>query len=163
MRRIGVVSASHPFARRHSVPAAEFAAAPMIYSPELPDHYMHPFVLADVRPLSEASLSPLRASATAHVAQRLLQGREVTVVPAALTGHLPPEVHRVRIEGLPPAWYHAHRRIADNRPPLLMAIELMGDFTDSITRFALQSPPFPARKRFPRSTFATPIMASVTA
>ena len=71
------------------------------------------------------------------VAQRILRGREVTVVPVALTANLPPELQRVGLIGVPPSWYYAHRRSGDDRPALLTAIELLTDFTDSITRAAL--------------------------
>jgi hypothetical protein len=98
---------------------------------------MQPFVLADVRPLEEATLVPISASNTAHVAQRILGGREVTVVPLALTANLPPELQRVGLIGVPASWYHAHRRLGDDRPALLTSIDLMTVFTDSITESAL--------------------------
>ena len=137
IHRVGLVGAMHPLAFSRSVDVHEFARLPMVYAPDLPDEYMHPFVLADVRPLSEATLVPISASTTAHVAQRVLGGREVTVVPLALTGNLPRELQRVQLIGVPPSWYHAHRRSGDERPALLTAIELMADFTESITRSAL--------------------------
>jgi DNA-binding transcriptional LysR family regulator len=135
--RVGLISAHHPLARRHSVPVEEFARLPMLLSPELPDDYMLPFVLADVRPLSEATLVPIDASNTAHVAQRILLGREVTVVPVALTANLPPELKRIGLIGIPPSYYYAQHRRDDLRPELRTAIELMADFTDSISRAAL--------------------------
>jgi DNA-binding transcriptional LysR family regulator len=135
--RVGLVSARHPLGRRHSVGVEEFARLPMLYSPELPDEYMLPFVLADVRPLSEATLVPIDASNTAHVAQRILLGREVTVVPVALTANLPPELKRIGLTGVPPTHYFTHHRRDDRRPELLTAIDLMADFTDSISRAAL--------------------------
>ena len=134
IHRVGLVGATHPMAFKRAVDVHDFARLPMIYSPDLPNEYMKPFVLADVRPLAEATLVPISASNTAHVAQRILLGREVTVVPLALTGNLPPELQRVRLTGVPPSWYHAHRRSGDDRPALLTAIELMADFTESITR-----------------------------
>ena len=134
IHRVGLVGATHPLAFKRAVDVHDFARLPMIYSPDLPNEYMKPFVLADVRPLAEATLVPISASNTAHVAQRILLGREVTVVPLALTGNLPPELQRVRLTGVPPSWYHAHRRSGDDRPALLTAIELMADFTESITR-----------------------------
>lgn len=137
IHRVGLVGATHPLAFKRAVEVHEFARLPMIYSPELPDEYMHPFILADVRPLEEATLVPISASNTAHVAQRILRGRDVTVVPLALTGNLPPELQRVGLIGVPGSWYHAHRRSGDDRPALLTAIDLMIDFTDSITRSAL--------------------------
>ncbi|UUZ58909.1 LysR family transcriptional regulator [Nocardioides sp. B-3] len=138
IQRVGLVSSTHLMAVRGMVDVREFACYPMLYSPGLPDEYMHPFVLADVRPLSEATPVPIDASNTAHVAQRILQGREVTVVPLALTANLPPELRRVGLRGVPDSWYHAHRRRGDNRPELLTAIQLMADFTESITRSALR-------------------------
>ena len=137
IHRVGLVSATHRLAFKRAVDVREFARLPMIYSPDLPDDYMRPFILADVRPLEEATLVPIAASNTAHVAQRILHGREVTVVPVALTGNLPPELQRVRPIGVPASWYHAHRRSGDDRPALLTAIDLMTDFTESITRAAL--------------------------
>ncbi len=137
IHRVGLVSATHPLAFRRTVDVHEFAKLPLLFSPGLPDEYMHPFVLADVRPLSDATLVPIDASNTAHVAQRILQGREATVVPLALTANLPAELKRVRLRGVPQNWYHAHRRRDDDRPELLTAVDLMADFTESITRAAL--------------------------
>jgi DNA-binding transcriptional LysR family regulator len=137
IHRVGLVGATHPLAFKRAVDVHEFARLSMIYSPDLPDEYMQPFVLADVRPLEEATLVPINASNTAHVAQRILRGREVTVVPVALTANLPPELQVVGLIGVPASWYHAHRRLGDDRPALLTAIDLMTDFTDSITQSAL--------------------------
>ncbi len=137
IHRVGLVGSSHPLAHAGSVDVAEFARLPMIYGRGLPAAYMHPFMLADVRPLSEAVLVPIDATSTAHVAQRVLQGREVTVVPLALTANLPAELRRIGLRGVPPTWYHAHRRRGDDRPELRTAVELMTDFSESITRAAL--------------------------
>jgi len=137
IRRVGLVSAKHPLAFKREVSAEEFARLPMIYAPDLPDEYMLPFVLADVRPLESATLVAIEATNTAHVAHRVLQGREVTVVPLALTANLPPELKRVTLRGLPESWYYAHRRRGDDRPELATAVDLMADFTESITRAAL--------------------------
>jgi len=137
IQRVGLVGATHPLAFKRAVDVHEFARLPMIYNPELPDEYMQPFILADVRPPAEATLVPITASNTAHVAQRILRGSEVTVVPLALTGNLPPELQRVRLMGVPASWYHAHRRSGDERPALLTSIQLMADFTESITRSAV--------------------------
>jgi DNA-binding transcriptional LysR family regulator len=137
IHRVGLVGATHPVAFKHAVDVREFARLPMIYSPDLPDEYMRPFILADVRPLEEATLVPINASNTAHVAQRILRGREVTVVPVALTGNLPAELQRVGLIGVPSSRYHAQRRSGDDRPALLTAIDLMSEFTESITRSAL--------------------------
>jgi DNA-binding transcriptional LysR family regulator len=137
IHRVGLISARHPLAQRRTVEVEEFARLPMLHNPELPDGYMLPFVLADVRPLSEAELVPIDASTTAHVAQRILQGREVTVVPVALTANLPPELKRIGLRGVPPTYYYSHHRRDDPRPELHTAIELMAEFTDSISRAAL--------------------------
>jgi DNA-binding transcriptional LysR family regulator len=138
LHRVGIVAAQHPYAFRPAVDAREFATQPMVYSPDLPDEYMHPFVLADIRPLEDAQLRPLNASNTAQVAQRVLGGREVTVVPAALTANLPPELKRVRLNGVPPCWYFAQRRRNDDRSELATLIDLLVAFTESITRSALR-------------------------
>lgn len=119
------------------MPATEFAKQPMLYTPSLPDDDMHPFVLADVRPVSRARLVALPASTTAHVAQRILRGREVTVVPLALTANLTPELTRVALTGVPQSWYRVHARRDDDRPELATAIELMSHFTESLSRAAV--------------------------
>jgi hypothetical protein len=137
IHRVGLVGATHPPAVKHAVDVHEFARLPMVYSPGLPDAYMQPFILAGVRPPEEATLVPIDASNTAHVAQRLLRGREVTVVPVALTGNLPRELQRVGLIGVPASWYHAHRRSNDHRPALLTAIDPMTEFTETITQSAL--------------------------
>jgi len=139
IHRVGMVGTRHPVARRKSVDVTEFARLPMVYTPGLPEEYMAPFVLADVRPLEEATLVPVNASNTAHVAQRILQGREVTVVPLALTANLPPELQTIRLDGVPQSWYHAQRRSSDDRPELATAIDLMSDFTASISRAAIST------------------------
>jgi len=136
IHRVGLVGAAHPLAFKRAVDVKQFARLPMIYSPDLPDEYMHPFVLSDVRPLDQATLVPIDASNTAHVAQRILRGREVTVVPLALTANLPPELQRVGLLGVPPSWYHAHRRRGDDRAELLTVIDLLTDFTEAITQSA---------------------------
>lgn len=135
--RVGLVGHTHPLAMKRSVDVREFAKLPMLYTPGLPEDYMAPFVLADVRPAAEADLRAVNASNTAHVAQRILQGREVTVVPVALTANLPPQLQRIGLDGCPTSWYHAQRRQGDDRPELLTAIDLLADFTDSISRAAL--------------------------
>ena len=133
IHRVGLVGATHPLAFKRAVDVHDFARLPMIYSPDLPNEYMKPFVLADVRPLAEATLVSISASNTAHVAQRILLGREVT---GAVGSHrqVAAELQRVRLTGVPPSWYHAYRRSGDDRPALLTGIELMADFTESITR-----------------------------
>ncbi|HNJ77733.1 MAG TPA: LysR family transcriptional regulator [Marmoricola sp.] len=137
IHRVGLVSAKHPLARRRDVSAEEFARFPMIHAPKLPAEYILPFVLGDVRPLESARLVNIDATNTAHIAHRLLQGREVTVVPLALTANLPPELKRIPLHGVPEIWYHAHRRSSDNRPELLAAMDLMADFTESMTYAAV--------------------------
>lgn len=136
LKRVGLVPAHHPFAYRGRVAVEEFAQQPLIYAPNLPDEYMHPFVLADVRPLADAKLVPLEASNTAQVAQRVLQGPAVTVIPAALSANLPPELKRIELLGVPAGSYYAHRRRDDERADLLTMIDLLVDFTESITRAA---------------------------
>ena len=138
IHRVGMVGSRHPAAGLRSVDVHAFARLPMLYSPSAPAEYMAPFVLADVRPLADADLREIDASNTAHVAQRVLQGREVTVVPLALTANLPPELRRIELLGCPPSWYHAQRRADDLRPEVLTTIDLMADFTESISRAALR-------------------------
>lgn len=137
--RVGLVGANHPLARHRSMDVEDFARYPMIFSPELPDEYMLPFILADVRPVADAKLIPIAAENTAHVAHRILQGREVTVVPLALTANLGPELHRISLRRVPPTWYVAQRRADDDRAAVRTAVELMAAFTRSITDAAAVS------------------------
>lgn len=136
LRRVGLVPAGHPFAHRRSVPVAEFARQPLLYSPELPASYMDPFVLADVRPLADAVLVRLPASRTSDVASQLLTGRGITVIPAALAGALPPALRRVELDGVPACGYQMHHRAGDARPELLAMVQLFSDFTETINRAA---------------------------
>lgn len=136
LRRVGLVPTGHPYTHRRSVPVAEFARQPLLYSPELPPSYMDPFVLADVRPLAEASLVRLPASRTSDVAGQLLTGPGITVVPAALVAALPPALKPVPLDGVPVCWYQMHHRADDTRAELLAMIALFVDFTETITRAA---------------------------
>lgn len=136
LRRVGLVPTGHPYTYRRSVPVAEFARQPLLYTSELPGSYMDPFVLADVRPLAEAALVRLPASRTSDVAGQLLTGPGITVIPAALAAALPPALKRVELDGVPPCWYYMHHRAADARPELLAMIALFADFTETITRAA---------------------------
>lgn len=136
LQRVGLVAAIHPLAGRGSLPAATFARLPMLYSPNLPAHYMDPFVLADVRPLVDAHLVTLTATTTAHVAQRILLGREVTTVPLAFTANLTPELRRIYLQNLPDAFYYAHHRAGDERAEKDLALELLGELTASISAAA---------------------------
>lgn len=134
--RVGLVGRSHPLAVKRAVRVAEFARLPMLHPTGLPEEYAAPFLLADVRPLSEADLRDVDAS---RVALRLLEGSEVAVVPLALTANLPPELKRVGLTGCPRSWYHAQRRRGDERPEVLTAIDLMADFIESVSRAALRA------------------------
>lgn len=140
LHRVGLVAATHAFAYRASVDAAEFAKEPLLYSPGLPDEYMRPFILVDVRPMEEANLMPNDATNPAQVAQRILGGREVTVVPAALTASLPPVLKAVELRGLPECHYYAQYRADDSRPELSALLDLMADLTESLNGAARVTP-----------------------
>lgn len=140
LRRVGLVAATHPFAYRASVDAAEFARQPMPFTPGIPEEYMHPFLLLDVRPAEQARFVPNNATNTAQVAQRILGGREVTVVPSALTTSLPAELKAVELTNLPACHYYAQHRAADDRAPLRTMLELMADFVGSLNAAARATP-----------------------
>ncbi|OZB76527.1 MAG: hypothetical protein B7X41_21780 [Microbacterium sp. 14-71-5] len=136
LKRVGLIPTGHPYTYRRSVPVAEFARQPLLYAPDLPASYMDPFVLADVRPLAEASLVRLPASRTSDVAGQLLTGPGITVIPAALAAALPPALKWVELEGVPSCWYYMHHRSSDSRPELLAMVTLFAEFTETITRAA---------------------------
>jgi DNA-binding transcriptional LysR family regulator len=136
IHRVAVVGRSHPLAPKRAVPVAVFAKLPILCAPGLPEAYLAPYLLADVRPLDQADLCILEASDSADVVARLRQGLEATVVPLALTADLPPELKRIGLVGCPPSWYHALRRRGDDRDELLTAIALAADFTESLSRVA---------------------------
>lgn len=140
LHRVGLVPATHDFAYRASVDAAQFAKEPLLYSPGLPDEYMRPFILVDVRPVEEAILVPNDATNTAQVAQRILAGRAITVVPAAMTASLPPALKAVELRGLPKCHYYAQHRADDSRPELGALLDLMSDFTESLNAAARVTP-----------------------
>ena len=58
--RIGLVPLTHHLVDAKKIPAAEFAALPMLYNPAIPDEWMSVFYLGDIGPRSEARLVPRR-------------------------------------------------------------------------------------------------------
>lgn len=134
VRRVGVVARRHPLAVKRAVPVAVFARLPMLVPAGLPEDYLAPLALADVRPLDGANLQHVPP---ASVPQRLLDGEGVAVMALAQSAGLPPELKRVTLAGCPPIWHHALRRAGDDRPELLAAVAVLADFTESISRAAL--------------------------
>lgn len=136
VHRVGLVGPTHPYALRPAVDVREFADQPILQVIGLPDQYMAPFLLADVRPLDRARLVPVAAGHAAQIVYRLMKGSEVTVVPAALTANLPPGLARVILTGAPACSFTAVRRRADTRPEMLVLIEMLAGFMDAIGRAA---------------------------
>lgn len=134
VRRVGVVARRHPLAVKRAVPVQVFARLPMLVPAGLPEDYLVPLTLADVRPLDEANLAEVPAASVPH---RLLDGDVVTVMTLAQTAGLPMDLKRVTLAGCPPIWHHALRRDGDDQPELLAAIAVLADFTESISTAAL--------------------------
>lgn len=136
LHRVGLVGATHPYALRTAVYVREFAEQPMLHPIGLAGPYINPFLLTDVRPLARAKLVPVTATSAAEIVQQLMAGREVTVVPAALTANLPRGITRVTLTGAPCCAFTAVYRSDDARPELRALIDLMAGFTDSISQSA---------------------------
>jgi DNA-binding transcriptional LysR family regulator len=115
--RVGLVPPTHPLVGARDVPAAEFAALPMLYNPAVPDEWMSVFYLGDVRPRSEARLVPGTSTETQDVPlEASRRGAAVVTVAPAMFGTVAPQrLHPVALTGAAPITFHAAYRAHDHR------------------------------------------------
>ena len=113
--RIGVVGAHHDLADAGGVDAASFAEQPMLYNPDVPPEWMHPFWLGDVRPQRQARLVPIPAQDQGAVLRHTIEGRAVITTLATIGPLLGPRLRVVGLRGAPPLTFYLARRREDRR------------------------------------------------
>jgi DNA-binding transcriptional LysR family regulator len=121
--RIGVVSARHAFADAPAVSVEDFCALPMLYNPSLPDEWMSPFWLGDIRPRREALLVPVDATNQAGVMRHALDVSAVTTNLEVTAGLLGPHLRAVPLVGAAPVAFQAARRRTDRRGAVAALLE----------------------------------------
>ncbi len=135
--RIAVVAASHELADSPEAHAADLVDLPMLYSPGAPVDWMSPFYLGDVRPARDARLVEVEGTDAASVLNHMQRGGVVTTTIAPYTSGLGHSLRAVRLVGLPPVQFHAARRRADRREPVLTLVDILpGIVAAATTTFA---------------------------
>lgn len=114
-RRVGVIGAHHRLAGAGTVSAADFLDEPMLYNPAVPDEWMTPFWLGDLRGRKQARLVPVDARNHAAVLTATTRLGAVTVILEASVGALGPVLRPVVLNDVPPLVFHAARRSAESR------------------------------------------------
>jgi len=114
-RRVGVVSAGHKLAGAGAVNAADLVEERMLYNPAVPQAWMTPFWLGDLRGARQARLIPVDARDHAAVLMHTARLNAVTVILEVSTGLLGPALHPVVLRDVPPVVFHAARRRAEPR------------------------------------------------
>ena len=114
-RRVGVVGARHRLAGAGAVNAADLMDERMLHNPAVPQEWMTPFWLGDLRDRRQARLVPVDARGHAAVLAATTRLDAVTVVPEVSVGALGPVLRPVVLRDVPPLVFHAARRRAESR------------------------------------------------
>lgn len=124
--RIGVVSTRHhPLAGALEVAVTEFCEHSLLYNPAVPDEWMSPFWLADVRCRAEARLTITHGSNNQRV-QRDVQSGSAAMVTLSPDRHvLPLGLQSVALAGADPVTFHVATRRRDGRAAVRTYVELM--------------------------------------
>jgi DNA-binding transcriptional LysR family regulator len=121
--RIGVVGANHPLADADTVHVNDFSAEPMLHNPAVPEEWMRPFWLGDVRTRRDACLIETDArdqiTAMRHTADA--QAVMITLEPAARL--LRPHLRPVILTGAAPRVFLIARRGNDRRQAVHALLE----------------------------------------
>jgi DNA-binding transcriptional LysR family regulator len=123
--RIGVISARHPLAGAGEEAVAQFCEHSLLHNPAIPDEWMRPFWLADVRPRAEARLTTTHASNNQRVLRDVLSGSAAMVTLSPERPSLSPGLEPVALVGAEPVTFYAARRRHDRRTVVLAYIELL--------------------------------------
>jgi DNA-binding transcriptional LysR family regulator len=123
--RIGVVSARHPLAGAAEVDAARFCEHSLLHNPAIPDEWMRPFWLADVRPRAEARLTITHGSTNHRVLHDVQSGSAALVTLSPDHHALPPGLQGVTLTGAAPLTFYAARRRRDRRAVVHAYVELL--------------------------------------
>lgn len=116
--RIGVVSERHALAGAREVSVAEFCEQRLLWDPTLPEEWMRPFWLGDLRTQAEAKLTATHCSSNERVLRETTRGAAAIVTLSPDRDRLPPGLEAVTLEGAPPLQFHAAHRLKDQRPTL---------------------------------------------
>jgi DNA-binding transcriptional LysR family regulator len=122
-RRIGLVGEQHALADAGSVDVAGYLEQRMIFNPSVPEEWMSPFWLGDMRSRRDAQLVAVDAQDHATVIQQMARAGTVTVsieLSAALLG---PHQRSVTLTGAPAVPFYAARRRADRRGHVLALVD----------------------------------------
>ena len=123
--RIGVVSARHPLAGALEVGVAEFCEHSLLFNPAIPDEWMRPFWLADVRSRAEARLTITHGSNNQRV-QRDVQSGSAAMVTLSPDRHvLPSGLQSVALSGAEPVTFYVATRRRDRRTAVCIYVELL--------------------------------------
>lgn len=124
-RRIGVVGVHHELAEAGTVDAGDFLEERMLFNPAVPEEWMSPFWLGDMRPFRDARLLAIDAQDHASVLQKAAWAGAVTVSVEVSASMLGPNLRAVRLTGAAPVVFHAARRRADRRAPVLAVVQAL--------------------------------------
>jgi DNA-binding transcriptional LysR family regulator len=123
--RIGVFSTRHPLAGALEVAVAEFCEHSLLYNPAIPDEWMRPFWLADVRCRAEARLTITHGSNNQRV-QRDVQSGSAAMVTLSPDRHvLPPGLQSVALAGAAPITFYVATRRRDRRTAVRTYVDFM--------------------------------------
>ena len=120
VRRV-VVSASNGLAQAASVHLDELVEQPILRNPDLPDEFMEPFWLGDIRPAEQAHLVSIAAHESREVYEHVMRAAGVAIVLGAQANAVPTGLRVLPLQGVPPLTLHAARR-ADDRRPLVASV-----------------------------------------
>ena len=113
--RSGVVHSRSELGQATSISVRQFMELPMVYDPSLPEKWMSPWYLGDIRPTREAQLVEVSAENTAHVLRSIAMGTGVAVFPSPIARRLAPAFRAVSLLGAPPAMFYGCTRRGDHR------------------------------------------------
>jgi hypothetical protein len=120
---IGVVGPHHPFAEAGSIAAAAFCEEPMLYNPAIPEEWMDPFWLADIRPRREARLVETGGTDAGSVLRDAVKGIAVMTAVSIERPRLGSRLRPVTLVGAARMRLYAACRRSDGRSAVHALIE----------------------------------------
>jgi len=126
LERIAVVPAEHDLAEARQVRAADLADRPLLYIPTVAPGLMSPFVLGDVRPVSQARLVESNSKDSRSFIRSLHPGQAAVIGASAWPARLvKPGLRDLRILDLPRIPMYAGKRRADRREPVRSLVAVL--------------------------------------
>lgn len=120
--RIGVVGVRHELAEAEEVDAGDFVDETMLFNPAVPEEWMTPFWLGDLRPRRDARLVAVDAQNHAAVLGLVRTSGTVTVTMAVSAPLLGPHLRAVALSGVAPVVFHVARRSGERRGAVLAVV-----------------------------------------